>query len=345
MGTLTTKEGKPISYNTKWEELSLQTQEYLLKIEQSVMDTRAACRNLESNNRIMDHSLLQKHDQEQEATVILQGLRSLAGMLHSDKNALKNFQSEVVSLLRDTEFAVRSYQRTTARRQADAAIASGASIPASMLESLGEPPVLPISYLKETLQGFEKALSNYQSRIDELEKILLPAAGISSQGYKEREVGVDFGVPGILNNLHEYFVHVAALVAKVHERASSLRTEFLTYQRKMGMLKNPFEEAEKKEVRQREAVLSSNGTVQAGGALVSPAPSQYTHVTGQVQHTPPPTSMLSSTGLAGGGMQGGMPQFGSPGTGFGSSGFGSQFQTPATSGGDGNRGRRSGRRR
>ena len=345
LANLTTKDGKPISYNTKWEELSPQAQEQLLNLEKVVLNTRDACRRLESNKRIADPNLLRQQDAEQEAASISQGLRSLAGVLQSDKGSIKKFQNEVISLLRDAEFAVRSFQRASLRRQADAAVASGTNIPAGMIDSLSEPPVLPISYLKETLHGFERALTSYQSRIDELEKILLPSARVQPRSNIDMEATNSEGIPGILNNMHEYFVHVAAHVAKVHEKVSSVRTEFLTFQRKMGVLVNPFEEANKKEMRQRGAAASTTGASQLSTGF------DIVHSTPQQGASPglfrnPTSTVLGSASQTLGSPQGGWTQTVGQSAGAVGSGFtGSLFASAPQSGESSRIRTRNGRRR
>jgi len=345
LANLTTKEGKPISYSTKWEELSPQAQEQLLKMEKVVLNTRDACRRLESNKRITDPNSLRQQDAEQEAASISQGLRSLSGVLQSDRDSVKKFQNEVISLLRDTEFAVRSFQRASLRRQADAAVASGTNIPPGMIDSLSEPPVLPIAYLKETLHGFEGALTSYQSRIDELEKILLPSGRAQSRNYVDLEAASTDGIPGILNNMHEYFVHVAAHVAKVHERISSVRTEFLTFQRKMGVLVNPFDEANKREMRQKDVVVPASGASQSSVGLDAGRSTPAQGMSRELFSVPTSTA-VGPTGQILGTPQGGWTQTMMQSGGAVGSGFtGSPF-TPTPQPGDSSRTRtRNGRRR
>ena len=81
--------------------------------------------------------------------------------------------------------------------------------------------VLPSPYLEQAIHGFQQTLDNYRQVIGELEQAL-PADIMASLGSSD-EASLVQALPLVISHMHDYFVHVAARMEKLHQEVSGLR--------------------------------------------------------------------------------------------------------------------------
>ena len=66
------------------------------------------------------------------------------------------------------------------------------------------------------IQGFQLTLENYSQVLGELERALPPADVMASIGASD-EASVIRALPMVISHMHDYFVHVAARLEKLHQ--------------------------------------------------------------------------------------------------------------------------------
>lgn len=103
-------------------------------------------------------------------------------------------------------------------------------------------PPLPAPYLGEAVQGFTEEVQ----RLQEMHRDL--AALVPSNGHRAKGAADGLAsLPDVLSSLHEYFVHVAARVARVRAAADRMREAHLQTQAAQGNFFDPFAEADAEE--------------------------------------------------------------------------------------------------
>mmetsp|Transcript_16884 Transcript_16884/g.36726 ORF Transcript_16884/g.36726 Transcript_16884/m.36726 type:complete len:505 (-) Transcript_16884:129-1643(-) len=244
-----TKDGRPATYTTKWDELKPETQEELKRREEVYREARNKCRVLDGNERLKDSVALLK-TLEEEASSLSTSLRGLSNQLEADKEELGILRQDVKGMLEDTEIAVATFCRAKLRQEnADYA---------------NLPPVLPDEYLKKTALRLETTAAQYQRLVEELEEVLAPA-------------GNELGAPGpqamsaIMANLHDFFLHVGAKVEELHSQTASAKEAHLKARLAAGDYRDPFDEADRKEAAKREAALAKVPVVPVAVTPTAPA--------------------------------------------------------------------------
>lgn len=130
---------------------------------------------------------------------------------------------KVQSLLRSTEYAIRTYQRAKLWRDAPSQYRGGQVMPSQLQEILSSPVILPSPYLEQAIQGFQQALGEYRQVISELEQALPPDALVGAFGVGQStgmdETSMTRTLPLVISHLHDYFTHVAARIEKLQKAA------------------------------------------------------------------------------------------------------------------------------
>ncbi|CAI5967813.1 unnamed protein product [Closterium sp. NIES-65] len=141
-------------------------------------------------------------------------------------------------------------------------------------------PCLPSPFLIDTVARFEVKVTEYRHKLTELQAAIEPAladsrfgVGYSRAASAASAAAAVEALPVIIKNLHDFFIHVAAQVERVHERVDAARNAFLAERRRRGDRSNPFAEADRIEAAatasKKPSLLGSAagvGTGAAGGA-------------------------------------------------------------------------------
>lgn len=104
-------------------------------------------------------------------------------------------------------------------------------------------PPLPAPFLSVAVGGFTVELQRLQEMHRDL-AALIPSNGLHSQG---GDKGSMSALPDVLSSLHEFFVHVAARVARVMNAADRMREAHLQTQAAQGNFFDPFAQADAEE--------------------------------------------------------------------------------------------------
>eukprot|EP00897_Mesotaenium_endlicherianum_P006167 jgi/Mesen1/5579/ME000281S04640 len=208
-------------------------------------------------------------------------------------------------------------------------------------------PALPSPFLQHTVARFEHALGEFQHQIEEIERLLAPppprrcggddadgdaAMADMAGGGPAAAASVARSLPSIMANLHDFFMHVAALVEAVHQQVRSARAAYLADHRRRGDDWDPFLEADR-----REASKKEDAAARSPYHAAPPGPSAYSSALSpllgqgllpQPQPQPSPAGSLLG-GSTGFGLGGQTPSaFGTPGT----TGLGTGFRGLTTPG-------------
>lgn len=107
----------------------------------------------------------------------------------------------------------------------------------------------PSSFMQLTVARFEEHLSVCCGWIIKLEKLILK----NTERTSSRSVVSMQSLPSIMSYLHNYFVHVAAKVERLHQYVYTMKAAYLADQRRRGDENNPFLEADRSETAKQEA--------------------------------------------------------------------------------------------
>eukprot|EP00955_Chlamydomonas_euryale_P104019 365535-Chlamydomonas_euryale.AAC.55 len=168
------------------------------------------------------------------------------------------FAQKVLKLLRSTEYAVRTFERAKLWRDAPQ-MYKGQIVPTQVQELLASPVVLPSPYLEQAVQGFQQTLENYRTVIGELEQAL-PADIMDRFGVGD-DVSVAQALPLVISHMHDFFVHVAARMDKLHQEVQKCKDNFMTQRKAEGQFSDPFEDSR----RYIQSHMTPGGTVKTGG--------------------------------------------------------------------------------
>lgn len=222
-----------ITYSTRYEDLPPERQRELQEIQREIGSYREVCEKLDRDPRLQQDSAAMKatmkKSMEEETANLRQSLQGMLNSIRSDDEALANFREKVLTLLRSTEYAVRTYQRARLWRDAPQQY-KGQIMPAQIQEMLSSPVLLPSPYIEMAIQGFQQTLENYRQVIGELEQALpssyLLSAGGGLWGGASDEASVIQALPLVISHMHDFFVHVAAQLEKLHQYVQKQREAY-----------------------------------------------------------------------------------------------------------------------
>ncbi len=151
---------------------------------------------------------------------------------------------KVLRLLRSTETAIRAYRRAKLWRDAPQQY-KGQMMPPQVQELLASPVQLPSPYLELAVQGFQQTLESYGQVVAELEQALGPSAGLLAHhlGPTADEASVVQALPIVISHMHDYFVHVAAKLEKLHQEVQRCKEAYISQRRGAGDYSDPFVES------------------------------------------------------------------------------------------------------
>jgi len=227
-----------ITYNTKYEDLPPDRQQELLAIQREISNYREDCDKLARDQRLHD-SVALKRSMEEETSGLKQILQGMANSVKADDDALGDFREKVMQLLRSTESAVRTFQRSKLWRDAPQQY-KGQVVPPQVQELLASPVVLPSPYLEQAVQGFQDTLDTYRQVVGELEQVL-PADPSALAGMDESHALQ--ALPITVSYMHDYFVHVAAQMEQLHNMVARAKDAFLAQRQASGDMTNPFQDS------------------------------------------------------------------------------------------------------
>ncbi|KAJ4966571.1 hypothetical protein NE237_018420 [Protea cynaroides] len=268
---LFTNDKAPATYSTKWVDLHPDSQKFLLQIEEKILEYRDESQRLDQCSRLYDSSI-SSDGFELDASHIIQELGGISTAMGREKALLQELMAVIKGMLRNTEFAVRSFVMLWPRfRHPNVGAASNVTAPAqapgatTAPNSTNQPmsasivPILdfytglprrPSPFLQDTIARFEKYLFECRKWIEELEQLLLSDADGNSSGIDSSLLQ---SLPKVLSNVHDFFVHVAAKVESLHQYIESMKTAYLADQRRRGDGNDPFLEADRRETAKQEA--------------------------------------------------------------------------------------------
>lgn len=245
---LTTKDGRPITHSSKWDDLSPQTQQYLTELEKVVVQYREDCRQLDADPRLASGSGANEQQEAIQARArgLSQSIAGLGSAVKADVEQVAGLREAVLYLVRATETALHTFKRSHAWREAAKTGAPVAS------QDLAGPPVLPSMFLREAISGFQDRLRQHQAAVAELEQVLL-ASGAGPMlrhggGGSQPADGLQ-ALQGALTNLHDYLIHTAARLQALDDRVAVVRDSYLARQRAVGNTSDPFAEEERRQQR------------------------------------------------------------------------------------------------
>jgi hypothetical protein len=232
---LVTKDGRPATHGTQWEELAPGGQDFLLGLERTVARAREGAAALEGDPALFDASA--------RAAAPAAGRRGLEGELarlgarvRADSAAADALRGDALGLLRGAEAAVRGFQRADARAAAARAGAVGAALPPGVRDALAAappgPPDLPSRYLRTAASDLAGAAGAQAALAGELERLVGVGGGGGGGGTSS--------LASALHAAHATLLHVAARVERLHERAGSMRAAHTAALRARGLGGDPF---------------------------------------------------------------------------------------------------------
>ncbi|KAG8050017.1 hypothetical protein GUJ93_ZPchr0009g2379 [Zizania palustris] len=238
---LYTTDGKPAGYNAKWEELHSESQKALLQIEDKIRGYRDESERLDQCARLHDSSISNVNF-ELDATHIAQELGGTTTMMEREKASVQELMTVVNEMMRNTEFAIRSYMMLRPRYIRPGAGANGGGTnPSGLAGALSNHPVAlaptidfysgipkrPSLYMQQTINRFEKYLGECCKWIAELEQL------VRMENNKRQSASLE-SLPKVMANVHDYFIYVASKMENLHQYVESLKTEYLHEHRRMA---------------------------------------------------------------------------------------------------------------
>lgn len=135
-------------------------------------------------------------------------------------------------------------------------------------------PPLPASYLGDAVEGFTVEVQRLQDMHRDLATLVPSSSSVRAQAGGNAGMST---LPDVMSSLHEFFVHVAARVARVRAAADRMREAHLQTQAAQGNFFDPFaqadaEEALEAEERRRAPEIRPVKATPGGQAPAAPAP-------------------------------------------------------------------------
>lgn len=249
---LVTKDNRPITHSTKWEELSPQAQQYLLELEKVITTSREECLQLDGEERlknIRNISHAKHNDFQEKARLLSQNLATLGVRVVSDREEAEGVRRAVSKLLRHTETAVYTYKKTHAWREA-ARTAPGQPLPSHLIEQLGGPVDLPSPFLLETVASFRESIATQEKTAAELEANLQVTDKIDFGGGVPTDAADPFALMSSLQasiaNIYDCLMRAASRLQYLDDKIASLKTAKLVELQRSGSFHDPFLEAEQR---------------------------------------------------------------------------------------------------
>ncbi|RAL40777.1 hypothetical protein DM860_008475 [Cuscuta australis] len=341
---LFTNSKTPATYGTKWADLHPDSQKFLLKIEEKILEYRDESQRLDQCSRLYDSSV-SNDGFELDSSHSIQELGGISTSMERQKTILQELMYVVKDMLRNTEVAVRSFmmlrprflhQNAPAAGSATASQSSGAIVPATSSAQATTIPTFPVfdfycgipkkpsPFLQQTVARFEKHLAECRQWVEELEQLILSG---SDRNSLNTNASLLQSLPQVMSNVHDFFVHVAAKVESIHQYIESMKSAYLTDQRQRGDVGDPFLEADRRETAKQEAAAR-----RVHPTLHLPViPKPPTQVTGLLPSSATPgasTAPQTSAGIASSSAASGSSLFSTPAIATSSS---SLFSTPIAS--------------
>ncbi|PSC72685.1 Hydroxyproline-rich glyco family [Micractinium conductrix] len=247
---LATKDGRPITHTSKWDDLSPQTQQYLSELEKVVVQCREECRQLDADPRLASAGGAREQQQEGmqgQARTLSQAIAALGSSVKADVEQVGALREAVLYLVRATDTALHAFKRSHAWREA-----AKASTPLAQADIAG-PPVLPSSFLREAIAGFLDRLRQHQAAVAELEAVLVGGAGqhLRRAAGSQPADGLQ-ALQGALTNVHDLLIHTAARLQALDDRVSAARDSHLARRRAAADFSDPFAEEERRQAKHAE---------------------------------------------------------------------------------------------
>ncbi|KAL4432787.1 hypothetical protein ABPG77_008113 [Micractinium sp. CCAP 211/92] len=337
---LATKDGRPITHTSKWDDLSPQTQQYLTELEKVVVQYREDCRQLDADPRLAPAAgsgaagaREQQEEMQGQARGLSQAISALGSAVKADVEQVGALREAVLHLVRSTDTALHTFKRSHAWREA-----AKASAPApSHTPDLAGPPVLPSHFLREAIAGFLERLRQHRAAVAELEAALVGsgAAGYAPRRGSQAVDGLQ-ALQGALTNVHDCLIHTAARLQALDDRVSAAREAYLARQRAAGNTRDPFAEEERRQAKLSEqqprspaaqaAALHAAQHQQLGGPAAAHMPALLPAAQGTTAFGAAPSPGMAASP---GGLFGTVQP--SPGGAFGTPLFGQQQRSAPTS--------------
>ncbi|WVZ65172.1 hypothetical protein U9M48_014581 [Paspalum notatum var. saurae] len=295
---LYTTDMKPAGYSTKWEELHAESQKALLQIEDKIRECRDESERLDQCSRLYDSSISNVNFEVDASRIaqchsdirvgarssrilgscvnvcyLSQELGGTATLMEREKASIQELMTVVNEMMRNTEFAIRSYMMLRPRfTRPGAGVANGASSNPSVGAPSNQPvvdfysgfPKRPSTFMQQTVNRFECYLAECCKWIGELEQL------VQIENNKRSSDSLE-SLPKVMSNVHDYFIYVASKVENLHQYVESMKIEYLNEQRRMGNGTDPFREANRREAAKQEAAAR-----RVHPTLHLPAPAQPT---------------------------------------------------------------------
>lgn len=318
-----------------------------MQIEERILEYKDESQRLDQCSRLFDSSVANSTF-ELDASRIVQELGGISTSVERQKAALQELMAVAKDMLRNAEIAVRSFMMLRPRFHHQKPGNASNPVPAAQgtggtatSGSAGQPaahsivpvfdfysgiPKKPSPFMQQTVARFEKELGECRQWIEELEQLLLSDSDRNSISYNS---SVLQSLPNVMTNVHEFFVHVAAKVEKIHQYVESMRTAYLADLRRRGDYSDPFLEADRRQMARQEAAAKRVHPTLNVPALPQPT----TQVAGLFASSGTPgvsaTPQLSGAPLSAS-SGGGFSLFGSSSSASAGTSSSSLFSTPAT---------------
>ncbi|ONM09745.1 Nuclear pore complex protein NUP58 [Zea mays] len=195
---------------------------------------------------------------ELKASQITQEAVSISTIMNREKNSIECLMTVIREIMRNTEFAIRSYVQLRARfvypsaESANSGFSnhSGSSgAQTDFHQLLATTPRFrcyssaarrPSPFVQQTVARFEDDFGYCCKLILELEQLLQMKDGKTfAESLKS--------LSNVVSNVHDYLIHVASKVEHFHQYVETVKTQYLNDRRRRGDLSNPFLEANNRE--------------------------------------------------------------------------------------------------
>ena len=209
---LTTKDNRPATYQTTWDELSDASQQALLSLEAKVLECRDAARVLNENDRLSADALDARQKRATEnSSSIAATFAALRGRLDADVGDAHAVADAIVAQQRATDAVLRTLTRAQQRRDglqaaAASAVAGGAALPPPGYRESAQPS----DWLPKEVARLEEGAGRCSAALAGLEKELAAAQapGAAAKDATVRRDAAAFAAA--LRQSAEFLVHVAA---------------------------------------------------------------------------------------------------------------------------------------
>jgi len=209
-------------------------------------------------------------------------MAALAAHVRTDSEEAMAVRGTVMQLLRHTEAALYTFQRTHAWREA-ARAAPGQPLPTHVLERLGGPVALPSPFLIDTVEAFRGRLKAHATAAADLEALL--------QQRRKNGHGAAAGadpaaalhaLQSALQNLHDCLMRSAAHLQALDDKMAAATGAELARRRQAGDYSNPFEEAARLEASTARSAAKKSAAQAAQQQTAAAAQQQQVQPSGEL---------------------------------------------------------------